>query len=235
MNIAVCDDNSNDRDKLINLLKLYFSNKSISYTIFQFENGTDLLYEFEEGAYYDLIILDIYMEKILGIDVARKLRKMNYDGDIVFLTATSKFAVASYEVGASGYLLKPHSFDKLCIALDRILKHFSTNVYQIRRRNNEVRIPYNEITYIESNNSKCTMHCIDGEEYVIYKHLSEIEETLSDERFLRCHRSYIVNMNYIARVEKQFILSNGDSVLIRQKSLKEIRQTYFDYRSHESK
>lgn len=231
MDIAVCDDNPNDREIVIKQLKIYFSRKSISYTTYEFENGDNLLYEAEEGKYYDLIILDIYMDKLLGIDVARKLRELDYKGDIVFCTATPDYAVASYDVGASGYLLKPHNLDKLCMVMDKVIKNVSISVYQIRRRNSEVRVPYNEIIFIESNNSKCTMHCVGGKEYVIYKRLGEIEESLRDERFLRCHRSYIVNMNYIIHVEKQFILSTGDSVLIRQKSLKEIRQIYFNYHS----
>ena len=66
-------------------------------------------------------------------------------------------------------------------------------------------------------------------EYVIYKRLGDIESELNDKRFLRCHQSYLVNMNYIKNVDKHFELTNGEIVCIRQRSLKAIRQEYLDY------
>ena len=71
--------------------------------------------------------------------------------------------------------------------------------------------------------------------YTIYKKLSEIEQALTDRRFLRCHQSFLVNMRYIAKADKQFELTTGDVVLIRQRSLREIRQTYLDYTTMEMK
>ncbi|MEE0858003.1 MAG: LytTR family DNA-binding domain-containing protein [Acutalibacteraceae bacterium] len=229
MYIAVCDDSSFDRKIIIDMLNSYFLGKSIVYEITSYENGLDLIYDIQDGKGYDLVFLDIYMEEVLGIDVARKLRKINYTGDIVFMTATIDFAVDGYEVEAVGYLLKPHSYEKLYKVLDRVVKNYDTNVYRIRQRNNFVSVPYNEILYIESNNSKCILHSNDNNSYVIYKRLNEIENELNDSRFLRCHQSYLVNMNYIRKVDKHFVLSNGDMVCIRQRNIKAIKQEYIKY------
>ena len=169
------------------------------------------------------------MSDELGIDIARKLRDINYKGDIVFLTATSDFAVDSYEVEAKGYLLKPHNYEKISNIMNRITQNIGIRAYNIRQRNGFVRIPYNDILFVESNNSKCIMHILDGEGYVIYKRLNEIEDELNDSRFLRCHQSYLVNMNYIQKADRQFELINGDVVFIRQRNLKAIKQEYFDY------
>ena len=132
-------------------------------------------------------------------------------------------------MGASAYLLKPHSKEKFFAAMDRILERRRVDTYNIIRRGNIICIPYNEILYIESNNSKCTVHRTDEREYVVYKRLGEIEEELSDRRFLRCHQSYIVNMSFIVRADKEFVLSTGDVILIRQRSLNEIKREYFNY------
>ena len=229
MNIAICDDNLLDRELIIDLFEYYFLNKSIAYNIDQYESGNNLIDEIEDGHPYDIIILDIFMGKILGIEVAKKLRQLKFNGGIIFLTASSDFAVDSYDVNADGYILKPISYDKLKNSIDRITKNFSTSSYRVRHRSNFLLIPYSEITYIESNNSKCILHRNNGESYNIYKKLGEIEAELNDSRFLRSHQSYLVNMHYIIEAGNQFHLSTGDSVLIRQRQLKDIRSIYLKY------
>ncbi|MDD6188114.1 MAG: LytTR family DNA-binding domain-containing protein [Clostridiales bacterium] len=229
MNIAVCDDNSIDRELIVSLLNMYFVNRPISNEIIQYESGVDLLYDFEDGMWFDIIFLDIYMNDLLGIDVAHKLRTLGYSRHIIFLTSTSDFAVDSYDVEALGYLLKPHSFEKLSQVMDRATRDIATNTYQIKNHSKVIMVSYHNILYVESNNSKCILHCRDGQSYAIYKRLDTIEQELNDERFLRCHQSYLVNMDYIRQIDSQFTLATGDTVLIRKRSLKAIRQTALDY------
>ena len=92
MDIAVCDDNLSDREIIRQQLSIYFSDRFIEYNIDSYENGVNLIYSIEDGEYYDIIFLDMYMDKLNGIQVAEKLRNMNYKGKIIFLTATSKYA-----------------------------------------------------------------------------------------------------------------------------------------------
>ena len=232
MLIGVCDDSSLDRDIIADFLGNYLSEKGIEHSINIYENGSNLIYDVQDGTLLDVIFLDIYLENgEMGIEVARKLRQNNYCGKIVFLTASADFAIDSYEVEASGYLLKPHSYEKLCSVMDRIVKNITSDVktYNISVRGGIVRIPHKNITYIESNNSKCILHTSKNEEYTVYKRLSEIEQELNDSCFLRCHQSFLVNMNYIQRADKEFTLINGDTVSIRQRNLKAIKQVYLNY------
>ena len=229
MRIAVCDDSRIDRDLFVAVLHHYFVNKPISNEIVQYENGMDLLHDVEDDMWFDIIFLDIYMNDLLGIDVAHKLRSLGYRGHIIFLTATADFAVDSYEVEALGYLLKPQSFEKLSQVMDRATREMTTNTYQVKKHSKIIRVPYHEILYVESMNSKCIMHCCNDQSYVIYKRLTMIEHELNDERFLRCHQSYLVNMDHIHQVDSQFTLVTGDTVAIRQRDLKLIRQTALDY------
>ena len=128
-------------------------------------------------------------------------------------------------------MLKPHSYEKLCGVMDRIVKNITVDFksYNISVRGGIVRIPRKNITYIESNNSKCIVHTSKNEEYTVYKRLSEIEQELNDRCFLRCHQSFLVNMDYILRADKEFTLTNGDTVSIRQRSLKMMKKMYLDY------
>lgn len=229
MRIAVCDDNSVDRELIVTLLQKYFSKKDIPCEVVQYDSGVHLINDVEDDIWYDIVFLDIYMGEMLGIDVAGKLRDKKYSGEIIFITASADYAVESYDVSAAGYLLKPYDLDRLCRVLRRIVQDTNPGTYQIRQRSKVIRIPYHEILYVESNNSKCVLHRKSGNTYVVYKRLDEIEEELKDERFLRCHQSYLVNMDYIYQADKQFELISGETVLIRQRDLKAIRQTYLDY------
>ena len=229
MRIAVCDDSSLDRELFVALLYHYFVNKPISNEIIQYENGIDLLHDFEDDMWFDIVFLDIYMNDLLGIDVAHKLRSLGYRGHIIFLTATADFAVDSYEVEALGYLLKPQSLEKLSQVMDRAIRGMTANTYQVKKHAKIIRVPYHEILYVESMNSKCIMHCCNGQSYVIYKRLTDIEHELNDKRFLRCHQSYLVNMDYIHQMDSQFTLVTGDTVSIRQRDLKAIRQRVLSY------
>jgi DNA-binding LytR/AlgR family response regulator len=210
----------------MDLLHTYMTERSVPNTVTEYENGMNLIYDIEEGYYYDIVFLDILMDQILGMDIARKLRSAGYTGNIVFLTSTAAYAVDSYEVEASGYLLKPHDYGKLCTLLNRIIDRTKIGQYQVSVRNTIYSIPLGEIVYVESRNNVCILHCSNGREYTIYKKLSEIETQLGDSRFLRCHQSYLVNMSYIAKADKQFELTTGDVVLIRQRNQKEIRSIY---------
>ena len=229
MRIAVCEDNEIHRDILAHFLNRYSSERSIPFELVPYEYGMNFLYDMEEGAYFDVAFLDIYMEDAMGNEIAHKLRAMGYQGEIVFLTASPYFAIESYDVNAGGYLLKPPNYEKLKMVMDRMTRNIDPCTYHIRQRTTVTKVVYHEILYIESSNSKCILHTESGGAYTIYKTLNTIEKELGDRRFLRCHQSFLVNMDHIKQIEKQFLLSNGDVVPIRHRGVKLVRQAYMDY------
>ena len=232
MRIAVCDDNDIDREILIGLLHAYLSDRVYNYKLEAYDSGVHLLCDIEGGEIFDIVFLDVFMDVLLGIDVARRLRINGFNGSIILMSGSATFAVDGYDVEASGYLLKPYNYEKLRLCMSRIMRSSDVRTYQIISRNGIYRIPYSEILYVESCNSRCILHRQGGEEYSIYKKLGQIEDELSDMRFLRYHRSYIVNLDFVAYVDRQFTLSTSDIVLIRQKDFRIIKQKYLDYLSH---
>ena len=214
MRIAICDDNALDRALIMDLLQQYLEDRSIRCELTGYEDGVTLICDMEDGLWFDAVFLDIYMRGLLGIEVAR---------------STKKFAVDSYEVSAFGYLLKPHSAEKIYKLMDRLTHDFDISAYQVQQWNRLILIPYNDIQYVESSNSKCILHSKGGATYNIYKRLDTIEQELNDPRFLRSHQSFLVNMDYIRQADKHFELLTGDIVSIRQRDLKAIRQQYLDY------
>jgi DNA-binding LytR/AlgR family response regulator len=221
----------NECDELESHLKRYFYNTSYSYEISKYQSGKLLLDDFKDGLSFDVVILNTKVGKVLGIDVAKTLRTLQYNGVIAFVAASPKFAVEGYEVQAMGYLLTPISEQKFKNMMDTIVGCFRYKFYMVQRHSNVCRVPYDHILYVESDNSRCILHTTDGKQYHVYKQLNTIQKELNDQRFLRCHQSYLVNMHHIQSVDKNFTLTTGDVVYIRQRAVKAMRDEYVKYMS----
>jgi len=237
MKIAVCDRSALYRELIVDILNMYFDSKyddiHMSHEFLKYDSASKLLYDFEEGNVFDIVIMDAYMKRLSGIDAARKLRDEGYKGILIFIAETAKYAVEGYEVDASRYIIKPFGYEELASVMDKVVFKIEEDTFTILRRNKIIRLPYSDIVYVDSCNTKCFIHSADKESYVVYKRLDEIEEKLNDRRFLRSHKSYLVNMSYVCSMDKCFHLANGDVALIRQRGFKEIRETYIDFLNRE--
>ena len=150
------------------------------------------------------------------------MRQIQCKVPIIFLTASPDYAIESYEVQASGYLLKSFSEEKLMKLLNRILKTDMKRRVAIKNRR-QYRYPCtDDIMYIDSDKHNVTLHLSDGSEIITVDKLGEIEKRINEKRFLRCHQSYLVNMDYIKDVEDDFIMEDGTLVPIRVRGRKEI-------------
>lgn len=234
MRLAICDDDDLERNLLHSLLKKYFLETSMRCEFTLYDRGTNLYYDILEKTEYDIIFLDLFMGDSFGMSIAQKLRDISYRGRIVFCTASADYALESYDVYASGYIVKPYSLDVIRHTLDRFVPKYICDCYLIKQKSNIVYVPLNEIMYVESDNTKCILHRTPNREYNIYKKLGEIEAELNDSRFLRCHQSYLVNMNYVSEANDVCLLQNGEEVLIRKKSKKEIQQTVLEFKEKTS-
>ncbi len=229
MNIAVCDDSVIERKIIITVLYEYASTHSFHFDITEYGSGMDLLYDIQDGINYDLIFLDIIMAGLTGIEAAYKIKEANNKSNIVFLTVSPDFAISSYDVDATGYLLKPLKPAKAFAIIDKVINTYETQKYPIYKNSAITYVPIDKILYVESANSRCILHQKDKGFYTIYKKLDIIQTELPSSHFLRCHKSYLVNMDYVKSVDKEFTLVTGDVVAIRQRNLKEIRTKYLEY------
>ncbi len=227
MQIAICDECKEEANAIEESLKKYSQTKSLSFSISQFINGKDLIYEIEDGKHFDIVFIE--NKPNTGIVTAEKLRSLNYSGEIIFTADTNEHAIDGYDVNACGYIIKPVCPSKLYGAMDRAADKFTADVFRFKHRSDIITLGLNDIMYIESRNSKCIIHSRDGIKHTLYTKLSNIERELNDSRFLRCHQSYLVNMNHIAKADKCFELNSGEKILIRQRSLKEIKHRYCEY------
>lgn len=108
MKVALCEDNQHERDYTKYMIYRFRPN----WHIIEYKSGEDLIDAYENGKFYDIIFLDIYMDQLNGMDTAKLLRTKGINTAIVFLTSSADFAIESYEVRALSYLLKPITFEK---------------------------------------------------------------------------------------------------------------------------
>lgn len=224
--IAICDDSKLDRQLLKVVIQTYFENNEEEFKIFEYELGDNLLDDIE----VELLFLDIIMN---GMKIARKLRDIQFKAPIIFLTAHADYAVESYEVYVAGYLLKPYDTNKLTLLLDEVLQRSVQKRIAVKVKKQHRYLEINDIMYVESDKHVLNIHLKDSRVIQTTEKLSELKKTINSKRFIRCHQSYLVNMDYIKDAKTDFILSNDIRIPIRVRGRKEIIKRYHKYYSSE--
>ena len=226
MRIAICDDLKEEHRKTIDALNSVIRNFSVN----EFDNGNDLVRS-HTAVPYDLIILDIIMPEISGIDTAAKIRENDSKTPIVFVSTSEEFGVASYRVLAFDYLLKPIDTEQLRSCMRRLMsqrkdRHYVTVTYS----GTETKILLSNIQCLESNLRKVIFTLSENREVEVVGKLADYEEFLLKHGFCRCHKSYIVNIGHIDSIENDtFHLTGGRVIKISRTYLQSAKKAYFDY------
>lgn len=197
--------------------------------IYTFQDGRKLIASTEKIT-YDLIILDIEMPSIDGLTVAKKLRESGEKTALVFLTSHVEYALKGYEVNALRYLTKPVKKEQLLEIINHLIVE-NSDVKKIILKNEEdmIMVPVNDILYLEANNQDVRVVTKDNIYFRRYN-IKDYEEELSGFFFVRCHRSYLVNLAHIAKLtKKDVILDNEEAIPLsrtKEKSVKDALITY---------
>lgn len=233
--IAVCEDCREDARVLCEQLLRYCSENSLPpYETDVFTDGSAFSSHFIPGK-YDLIFMDIYLEKEDGMKLVRNLRRLDKECPIIFFTRSAGHAVEAFEVNAAHYLTKPLDYHQLAEALNRCQKLNA-------RRSKFILLPaagtirkilISEIVFIEVFNNTSVIH-LESENIPVRIPLKTLEENIrqagSQSDFLRCHRSYLVNMNWIMALRNDFFLMDtGIPVPISRYSHRQVVRTYEDF------
>lgn len=234
--IACCD----DEKQQLELYKTMFTNieirQDIKLNVEYFLSGNFMLERFQsEKNPFDLVYLDMDMDEKSGLDLAKEIRQ-NYHSDclILFLTNYPKYMQNSFDVRAFQYMIKPVQFDefeKKFNAARKYLEKDDKNRVVLKIDEDNVVFFTNEIYYIEKEKSSKQFLVYLEDKCVVAKGvLSAIENQLLEQHFMRTHRSYLVNMKHIRRIQKNdLVLSNGNLVPISRRKEKELKQQFMRY------
>ncbi|MDL2293960.1 LytTR family DNA-binding domain-containing protein [Ruminococcaceae bacterium OttesenSCG-928-D13] len=224
MNIAICEDNCQDRELLLRGVERYCRERCYHAEIGVYQSGEALLDAFSPGA-YQVVLLDIYLPGLDGIATARRLREIDPDCILIMVTVSTDHALDSYGVHAISYLVKPVDETRLFRALNlcRHLFERSSRAIEVPVTGNSVLLPMAGIRYAEVYGKNTRFHLENGTVETRLP-LDEAERRLGGEPFLRCHRCYIVNLNHVVDVgEQALLLKDGGVVPMRKRGHKEVR------------
>lgn len=226
--IGICEDEKETQD----LIESHLQNllKNSEYKIEKYISGEELLQaNFKD---IDILLLDIQMGKLNGMDTARRIREVDSKMEIIFITSLIDYVQEGYEVRAYRYLLKPIELEELkkhvlnCInEIEKNKNHYIL----IKNKSNTYKIYSNEITYIEVQKKDMLIHTINKDFDVRYS-LEKVEKDLNLGKFVRCHKSFLVNLTYVEKIKSNSaILESGEEVPISRYRYKEVKEKFLRF------
>ena len=222
--IAICDDSMKDAEFVQSILYNWATERKETIRVDVFPSAESFLFRYEENKSYDILLLDIEMGAMDGVDLAKAVRRDNETVQIVFITGYSEYIAEGYEVAALHYLMKPVNTEKLYAVLDRALEKQRQNekCLNLMLSGEMVRIPFYQIRYVDVQKNYVTVH--GKEDYTIKRSLSDMEKEL-DDNFCRVGRGMILHLKYIRRVTKAEVhLADGTVLPLPRGTYEQLNQ-----------
>lgn len=243
MKIAICENEEAFCIKLSKHIEKYFSESTFSIEELKiYLDGESLLHEYQEGKTFDILFLDIQLSPgptaLSGLDAAARIRPLDNQAAIVFLTSFHSYIYDAFSVEAIGFAEKPVDYETVCKMLDRCLSKYKTVHHEVvwKTDNGElVSLELNEIVFIESSGRNIRIYLAQSGKYIIVKKkISEIEKELQEWNFVRCHISYIINMSYFYSVDKdkkiintkRLPMGNVETIPVSRRYLSEVKRVH---------
>ena len=219
LRIAVVEDDAKDRELLVSQLRRYEAERGQRFELVEFADGEDLVTDY--AANYDLILLDIEMTFMNGMRAARKVRQLDAEVPIVFITNAPQYAIEGYKVRAVDYVLKPISWFSFSESLSRALPARAEPREQITipLKDGRTRLRVDRICYVEVRDHELIYNTLDGR-FVTKGAIRDVESQLKAPRFFRCNRCYIVNLKYVEAYQGCDIRVNGDIIQVSRRQRK---------------
>lgn len=238
LKLALCEDETIQRGIAAVLLHDYLKDRpGVKGKVFEFSSGPELLEALKTEGRFDLYLLDVVMPEMTGIELGLRLRRQDQEAVIIYLTVSPEYAISAYETQAFGYLVKPVDRERLYQVLDRAIgsmeKRKGTCV-PVKTREGLQRVPLDEILYAELADRSMRYHMASGElvDSVTLRGAFQAAAApmLADSRFVLCGASFVVNLYYVAVVEKSSLrLTTGERVPLPRGSAAETRRRWQAY------
>lgn len=220
--VAIIEDSVSDTKNLMQHIANFEKCEGVEIKLEFFKTGLDFLDVFK--ANYDIILLDIEMPHLNGLETAVKIRAIDFDVPLLFITNMAQYAINGYEVGAIGFVLKPINYIKFSFAMKkaaRLVKDKFASV-SIKTDGHIKNLNVNEICYIEVRNNILSFKMSDGQVYLSRMPLHEAEKMIMpNDSFIRCNNCYLVNLRYVTDVYGNFAVVGGDELVISRHKKKE--------------
>ncbi|MCL2217770.1 MAG: LytTR family DNA-binding domain-containing protein [Defluviitaleaceae bacterium] len=227
--IALCENEEVFAAEQQKLCRDIFVKMNIEYELAAFQSAEEFLNEFnnKERERFDLLILDIMMDGMDGIELAHKIREADKNAAIIFLTSHRDFALQGYDVNALHYLIKPVD----AAVLERLIQSaynekFQDNYLVIKIGTQHLRIPADDIICLETTGRRVEITLLDKTVYCSGK-LSDLLQELPEDRFVRCHQAFAVNVKHIRELGKQDAITvSGKKIPVSRTYMSDIKKMF---------
>ena len=236
LNIAIVDDDNNICVELENILMEYLKKYYLKFNIDIFYTGQEFIKYLDNENTYDIIFLDIEIGNLTGVDIGKYIRKTldNRNTKIIYISSFNKYAMELFDLKPTNFLIKPLNKNKIIEVLKDILKdiELQSNEFIFKLKYDTFRIKYKNILYFESVklSKNIKIVTIDGT-YIFRETLSNIEEILKKNNFIKISKSILVNFHNITvfkPVELEIILVNNEVLPLSKNRINNIKETYYD-------
>lgn len=219
--VSICEDELCFASRLRALLDEYGRLNGVSFSVLSFSSGEQLLASRQLA---DLILLDIKLPGCDGMDVARRLRALGSGCQVVFITAYPAFVFRAFDVDALHFIVKPVTAETLFPVLDKAVRRIASDSGKTLPVSNgirAVRIPLRDILFCDALNHRITVHT-QADAFSFSGTLDAVQDQL-DDRFFRCHRSFLVNLDHIAAVQPgSAVVTGGGEVPVARRKQREL-------------
>lgn len=236
LNFVVCDDNLNLLDRLEKMLETIFTkNNYDASVVFKSDNADDILNYIDHNV-TDVLLLDINLKSSKsGLELAEEIRKRKKNAYIIFTTGHLEYAMVAYKYKTFDYLAKPITYDRLEDTITRLFEDANElSKRYIKLDNKNTIIDESEIQYIKRDGMKLVFHT-SSRDYDTYSSFNKFQEKLPD-TYVRCHKSYIANLNQIKDVEPvagTITFKDGNTCDIGPKYKRDFLEVLKDYGNFE--
>lgn len=222
--IGICDDEAVLHNQVKKIVSEY--DFGVVAEIIDFMSGSELL---EYGEYIDILLLDICMPEMDGIEVGHLLKKQRNIGKVIMLTSLTERFQEAFEIEAYRFVIKPIEPQKLIKAIEDAIKAFVGNeMIEVYFENKKYSFQQNEITYISKHQSRTEL-VIGKEVFQSTWTLSEWITLLDDRMFFQIHKSHIVNLSMISKITDKIYLISGEVLPVAKRRKNELLQKYMEY------
>ena len=228
--IVLCDDSPADLMGLCGHLEQLKEKRPVD--IISYTDGLDLLKDYKQKGFCDILVLDMRMETMGGIEVAKHIRQLDDEVPILIVTATVDYAVEGYKVGAFRYIVKPVESGDFLSAVEELLdrqQKKQASIFSFPSINGTTKLMTDHIYYLESDLRTIRVVAKEGT-FTFTGTISSLEEQLRPDGFIRIHKSFLVNVSHIYNIFKDSVTMDNKEVLPMSKhKRREVNQEFLSY------
>lgn len=216
--IAIVDDSTDSIDVLKEYILSYEKDKGVECKIRTYSNAIDFVTDYK--CEFDIIFMDINMPHLNGMEAAKKIREVDSSTCLIFITSHAKYAITGYEVQALDFIIKPVDKIAFLMKMDKAVRHvskYNNKSYLLKNPNGIMVLEHSEIYYVESRLHYVYFHT-NSDVYSKREKLDVVEKELNNPRFCRCGASYLVNLDYVTKVDGNQVTVGNYSLPISRAS-----------------